>query len=87
MKLSNLDLNYVKKHLNVDHELDDLRLQSHIESVKAYIALSHGYDSTEELEENELLFDLAMVMIQDLYDNGKITTSKAISFMSIDRRF
>lgn len=87
MKLSNLDLSYVKKYLNVDHNLDDLRLQSHIESAKNYIALSHGYGLENELEENDLLVDLAMTIIQDLYDNGKITTSKAISFMTIDRRF
>lgn len=87
MKLNDLDLSYVKKYLNVDHDLDDLRLQSHIESAKNYIALSHGYEEIEELEANEMLVDLAMVMIQDLYDNGKITTSKAISFMTIDRRF
>ena len=87
MKLNDLNLDYVKKYLNVDHELDDLRLQSHIESVKHYITLSHGYDEKEELESNEMLADIAMIMIQDLYDKGKITTSKAISFMTIDRRF
>lgn len=87
MRLSDLNLSYAKKYLNVDHELDDLRIQSHIESAKSYIALSHGYEETEDLEDNKLLVDLAMVIIQDLYDNGKITTSKAISFMTIDRRF
>ena len=87
MKLNDLNLDYVKKYLSIDHELDDLRLQSHIDSAKHYIALSHGYDETAELEENEMLADLAMIIIQDLYDNGKITTNKSISFMTIDRRF
>lgn len=87
MKLSNINLDFVKKHLNVDHDLDDVRLQSHIDSAKQYIALSHGYEDEADLDENEMLADLAMVIVQDLYDNGKITTSKSISFMTIDRRF
>lgn len=87
MKLSQLDLSYVKDFLRVDHTFDDARLKAHIESAKKYIALSHGYENVEDSEENEMLVDLAMVMIQDLYDNGDITTEKAISFMTIDRRF
>lgn len=87
MKLNNIDLSYVKKHLNVEHDLDDQRLESHIASAKNYIALAHGYDDEAALNENEMLADLVMVIVQDLYDNGKLTTSKTISFMTIDRRF
>ena len=87
MKLSSLDLEYVKKHLNVDHNLDDLRLTLHIETAKNYIAVSHGYDSPEDLELNDYLTDLALLMIQDLYDNGTITQQQPISFLTIDRRF
>ena len=87
MKLNDLNLDYVKKYLSVDHELDDLRIQAHINTAINYIKLSHGYEQMQELEDNECLADIAMMIIQDLYDNGTITATKSISFMSIDRRF
>ncbi|KAI3350144.1 phage gp6-like head-tail connector protein [Clostridium botulinum] len=87
MRLSDLNLSYVKKFLNVDHAMDDARLQAHIDSAISYIALSHGYDVESDMEANQLLTDLALVMIQDLYDNGKITSQGTISFMTVDRRF
>lgn len=87
MLLKDLDLNYVKQYLRVDHDLDDMRLKSHITSVIDYILISHGYKDISETNENEALTDLAMVMLQDMYDNGTITTKEAISFLTIDRRF
>ena len=87
MKVSEITLEYAKKYLNVDHNLDDLRLQAHIATAKNYIKLAHAYEKDSELEENEILADLMMVIIQDLYDNGKITTQNSIHFMSMDRRF
>ena len=86
MKLIDINLDYVKKYLNINHDLDDSRLQSHIDTAINYIVVSHGYKNIEEAD-NDLLSDLAMLMIQDLYDNGTITTEKPISFLTIDRRF
>lgn len=87
MLLKDINLDYVKNYLNVDHELDDVRLKSHISSAISYILKSHNYKSIDETDNNEALTDLAMIIIQDMYDNGTITTKDAISFLSIDRRF
>ena len=87
MKLKDLGLDQVKEFLHVDHDLDDNRIKMHIETAKNYIAVSHGYDITMNIEENEYLTDMAMIIIQDLYDNGTITSMGPISLLSIDRRF
>lgn len=86
MKIDKLDLNFVKSFLRIDTDEDNDRLQSHIDTAKNYIAVSHGY-TPEEILENDMVLDLAMVIIQDLYDNGTITQQQSISFLSIDRRF
>lgn len=87
MKLSDLNLDYVKKYLNVEHNLDDEKIQSHIDAAMKYAKLSHGYENDEDSNSNDILIELVMTIIQDLYDNGKITATSAISFMTIDRRF
>ena len=87
MKLSDLNLDYVKKYLNVEHNLDDGKIQSHIDAAVKYVELSHGYENDEDINSNDILCELAMIMIQDLYDNGRITATTAVSFMTIDRRF
>lgn len=87
MKLSDLNLDYVKKYLNVEHNLDDKKIQSHIDAAMKYAKLSHGYENDEDSNSNDILSELVMTIIQDLYDNGKITATSAISFMTIDRRF
>ena len=87
MKLSDLNLDYVKKYLNVEHNLDDEKIQSHIDAAIKYVELSHGYENNEDISSNDILCELAMTMIQDLYDNGRITATSAVSFMTIDRRF
>lgn len=87
MKLSDLNLDYVKKYLNVEHNYDDEKIQSHIDAAVKYVELSHGYENNEDINSNDILCELAMTMIQDLYDNGRITATTAVSFMTIDRRF
>ncbi|WP_394887037.1 head-tail connector protein [Clostridium butyricum] len=87
MKLNDLNLEYVKKYLNVEHNLDDEKIQSHIDAAIKYAELSHGYENYEEINSNDVLCELAMTIIQDLYDNGRITATSAVSFMTIDRRF
>lgn len=87
MKLNDLNLDYVKKYLNVEHNLDDEKIQSHINAAIKYVELSHGYENNEDINSNDILSELAMAIIQDLYDNGRITATSAVSFMTIDRRF
>ena len=87
MKLNDLNLEYVKKYLNVEHKLDDEKIQSHIDSAIKYAELSHGYENDEDINSNDILCELAMTIIQDLYDNGRITATSSVYFMTIDRIF
>lgn len=87
MQLTDLTLDMVKDFLHVDHDLDDNKIAMHIETAKNYIAVSHGYERVDMLGDNEYLTDMAMLIIQDLYDNGTITNVEPISFFTIDRRF
>ena len=87
MKLHDLNLDYVKKYLNVEHNLDDKKIQSHLDAAIKYVELSHGYENKHDINSNGILCELAMTIIQDLYDNGRITATSAVSFMTIDRRF
>ena len=86
MKLNDLNLDYVKKYLNVEHNLDDEKIQSHIDAAIKYVELSHGYEN-DDINSNDILCEMAMTIVQDLYDNGRITATSAVSFMTIDRRF
>lgn len=87
MKLNDLNLDYVKKYLNVEHNLDDGKIQSHIDAAIKYVELSHGYENDDDINSNDILCEMAMTIVQDLYDNGMITATSAVSFMTIDRRF
>lgn len=39
MKLNDLNLEYVKKYLNVEHNFDDEKIQSHIDAAIKYAEL------------------------------------------------
>ena len=73
--------------MNVEHNLDDERIQLHIAAAMKHAELSHGYENDEDINSNDILCELAMTIIQYLYDNGRITATSAVSSMTIDRGF
>lgn len=90
MKLSELTLDQVKEYLRVDHDLDDNRIKTHISTVVYFILQMNGQSKlTDEFEgRNEFLTDVALSMIQELYDTGKFPESRYLyQAMTIDRRF
>lgn len=90
MKLSELTLGNVKDYLRIDHNLDDNRLNTHIKTVISFILQTNGIKelTTEFDDNNTFLADVALSMIQDLYDTGKFPESKYLyQAMTLDRRF
>ena len=90
MKLSEITLETVKDYLRIDHNLDDKRLEMHMNASLSYILKANGQDKlTQEFEEsNEFLTDIYFCYLQHLYDYGKVPDSKYInSLLTIDWRF
>ena len=86
MKVSEIDLSYVKSYLNADG--DDLRLQQHLESAKDLAMKANGYTDESELDQAEYLADVVLVYIEQLYDTGKVVDNKAFNnLLTMDRRF
>ncbi len=90
MTLSELDLMYVKQHLRVENDSDDIRIQNHLDSAISFVLKVNGQTKiTPEFEKgNEFLADAVLTMVQELYDNGKVPESSYFyQAMMIDRRF
>lgn len=86
MKVSDIDLEYVKNYLNADD--DDLRLLQHLESAKDLLMKANGYTYESELDQAEYLVDVVLVYVEQLYDTGKIVDNKAFNnLLTMDRRF
>lgn len=90
MKLSEITLNKAKEFLRVAHDLDDDRISGHIDTAITFILKANGQDTltTEFDESNEFLSDVALAMIQKLYDTGEIPDAKYLyAMMTMDRSF
>ncbi len=90
MTLSELDLIYVKQYLRVDHDLDDIRIQHHLDSAISFVLKVNGETTiTPKFERgNDFLVDAVLTIIQELYDKGKFPESTHFyQGMMIDRRF
>lgn len=86
MKVSEIDLEYVKKYLNADD--DYLRLQQHLSSAKDLVMKANGYTTEIELDQVEYLADVVLVYVEQLYDTGKVVDNKAFNnLLTMDRRF
>ena len=86
MKVSEIDLAYVKEYLNADD--DELRLQQHLDSAKDLLMKANGYTDESELDRSEYLADVVLVYVEQLYDTGKIVDHKAFNnLLTMDRRF
>lgn len=86
MKISEIDLEYVKNHVKADD--DDARLLQHLESTKDMIMKANGFQAEEEMDQNEFLVDVLLCWVEQLYDTGKVVDSKAFNnLLTMDRRF
>lgn len=86
MRVSEIDLAYVKEYLNADD--DELRLQQHLDSAKDLLMKANGYTDESELDRSEYLADVVLVYVEQLYDTGKVVDNKAFNnLLTMDRRF
>ena len=86
MKVSEIDLAYVKEYLNTDD--DELRLKQHLDSAKDLLMKANGYTDESELDRSEYLADVVLVYVEQLYDTGKVVDNKAFNnLLTMDRRF
>lgn len=86
MKVSEIDLAYVKAYLNADG--DDLRLNQHLESAKDMMMKANGFKTEQEMDKDEFLVDVLLCWVEQLYDTGKIIDNKAFNnLLTMDRRF
>lgn len=86
MKVSEIDLAYVKEYLNADD--DELRLQQHLDSAKDLLMKANGYTDESELDRSEYLADVVLVYVEQLYDTGEVVDNKAFNnLLTMDRRF
>lgn len=86
MKVSDINLEYVKTYLNADG--DDLRLTQHLESAKDMIMKANGFEAKEDMDQDEFLVDVLLCYVEQLYDTGKIVDNKAFNnLLTMDRRF
>ena len=86
MKISEVDLMYVKEYLHADD--DDLRLTQHLESAKDMIMKANGFETEEEMDKDEFLVDVLLCWVEQLYDTGQVIDNKAFNnLLTMDRRF
>lgn len=86
MKISEINLEYVKNHVKADD--DDVRLLQHLESAKDMIMKANGFETVEEMDQDEFLVDVLLCWVEQLYDTGQIIDNKAFNnLLTMDRRF
>lgn len=86
MRISEVDLTYVKNYVKADD--DDVRLLQHLESAKDMIMKANGFATVEEMEQDEFLVDVLLCWIEQLYDTGQVIDNKAFNnLLTMDRRF
>ena len=78
MKLSEIDVPFVKEYLRQDGDEDDKLIGAILEGAKDYIVKYTG-QSLEQLEESEDLTIAVLVLVAELYDNRTISVNKRVN--------
>ena len=78
MKLSEIDVPFVKGYLRQDGDEDDKLIGAILEGAKDYIVKYTG-QSLEQLEESEDLTIAVLVLITGFYDNRTISVNDRIT--------
>lgn len=90
MKLSEITLDNTKEFLRVTHNLDDSRIEGHIDTAISFILKANGQDAltTDFDDSNTFLSDVAFAMIQKMYDTGEIPDARYLyAMLTMDRSF
>ncbi len=78
MKLSEIDVPFVKEYLRQDGDEDDRLIGAILEGAKDYIVKYTG-QSLEQLEESEDLVIAVLVLCAEFYDNRTISVNERIN--------
>ena len=78
MKLSAIDVPFVKEYLRQDGDEDDKLIGAILEGAKDYIVKYTG-QSLEQLEESEDLTIAVLVLCAEFYDNRTISVNERIN--------
>lgn len=78
MKLSEIDVPFVKEYLRQDGDEDDRIIGAILEGAKDYIVKYTG-QSLEQLEESEDLVIAVLVLCAEFYDNRTISVNERIN--------
>lgn len=78
MKLSEIDVPFVKEYLRQDDDEDDKLVGAILEGAKDYIVKYTG-QSIEQLEESEDLTIAILVLCAEFYDNRTISVNERIN--------
>lgn len=78
MKLSEIDVPFVKEYLRQDGDEDDKLIGAILEGAKDYIVKYTG-QSIDQLEESEDLTIAVLVLVAEFYDNRTISVNERIN--------
>ena len=78
MKLSEIDVPFVKEYLRQDGDEDDKLIGAILEGAKDYIVQYTG-QSLEQLEESEELTIAVLVLCAEFYDNRTISVNDRLN--------
>lgn len=78
MKLSEIDVPFVKEYLRQDGDEDNRLIGAILEGAKDYIVKYTG-QSLDQLEESEDLTVAVLVLVAELYDNRTISVNERIN--------
>ena len=78
MKLSEINVPFVKEYLRQDGDEDNRLIGAILEGVKDYIVKYTG-QSLDQLEESEDLTIAVLVLVAELYDNRTISVNERIN--------
>ena len=78
MKISEIDVPFVKEYLRQDGDEDDKLIGAILEGAKDYIVKYNG-QSLEQLEDSEDLTIAVLVLCSEFYDNRTISVNNRIN--------
>ena len=78
MKLSEIDVPFVKEYLRQDSDEDDKLIEVILEGAKDYIAKYTG-QSLEQLDDSEDLTIAVLVLVAEFYDNRTISVNERVN--------
>lgn len=78
MKLSEIDVPFVKEYLRQDGDEDDKLIGAILEGAKDYVVKYTG-QSLEQLEESEDLTIAVLVLCAEFYDNRTISVNERVN--------